>query len=247
MMFTKTAEFYDAFYHWKDYAGEVERLDRIIRSRTPHARTLLDVACGTGRHLALLAEHYEVEGVDIDRALLAVARRRVPTVPLHRGDMRTLDLRHRFDVVTCLFSSIGYVRTPEALRDAVAAMARHVAAGGLLIVEPWIAPEDFDGNRLGGVINIEGTDFEAVRMDAMRVEASVSILELHYLIARPGLVEHIVEEHRLGLFRRDEMEDAFEAAGASVEYDSEGLMGRGLYIARVARDRLDQPATPTSD
>ena len=36
----------------------------------------------------------------------------------------------------------------------------------------------------------------------------------------------------LGLFTRDEMTWAFEFAGMDVRYDSEGLMGRGLYIGK---------------
>ena len=47
----------------------------------------------------------------------------------------------RFDVVLCLFSSIGYARDEERLRAAVAAMASHLEPVGLLVVEPWLAPE----------------------------------------------------------------------------------------------------------
>lgn len=128
-MFTDTAEFYDLFYEEKDYAGEVRRLREIVEARAPGARTLLDVACGTGMHLAELRAQYRVEGVDLDEGLLAVAAKRLPDVPMHAGDMRAFDLGRRFDVVTCLFSSIGYVRTTDGLRSAVAAMARHVAPG----------------------------------------------------------------------------------------------------------------------
>ena len=55
-MYTKTAKHYDAVYSDKDYAGESQRLASIIRERAPMARTLLDVACGTGRHLEYLAK-----------------------------------------------------------------------------------------------------------------------------------------------------------------------------------------------
>ena len=44
-------------------------------------------------------------------------------------------------------------------------------------------------------------------------------------------MEHYTERLELGLFTRDEMTWAFESAGMAVRYDSEGLMGRGLYLA----------------
>jgi ubiquinone/menaquinone biosynthesis C-methylase UbiE len=104
-MFSRSADLYDALYAtFKDYADEAARLRELIG---PDARTLLDVACGTGAHLELLREHYEVVGLDLDPELLAIARGRLPGVELVEGDMTGFDLGRRFDAVACLFSSIG--------------------------------------------------------------------------------------------------------------------------------------------
>ena len=126
---------------YKDYAGEAARLTELIRARNPSARTLLDVACGTGKHLEALRSEFEVEGVDIDEGLLAIARGRLGSVPLHTADMRDFDLGRRFDAVTCLFSAIGHVADGDELDAAVASMARHLEPGGVLIVEPWLEPD----------------------------------------------------------------------------------------------------------
>jgi ubiquinone/menaquinone biosynthesis C-methylase UbiE len=76
-MFRKSQRFYDAIYAWKDYPAEVDRLLSIIRERVPEAGSLLDVACGTGKHLELLRDHYRVEGVDLDPEMIALARERL--------------------------------------------------------------------------------------------------------------------------------------------------------------------------
>lgn len=86
-MFEKSSAYYDALYAWKDYVGEVDKLDGLIQRYKPGATTLLDVACGTGHHLELLRDRYEVEGLDLDADLLEVARERNPGVTLHAGDM----------------------------------------------------------------------------------------------------------------------------------------------------------------
>ncbi len=229
-MFTGTAELYDRFYESKDYRGEAERVRDIVLDRRPEARTLLDVACGTGAHLAHLADSFEVDGIDLDDALLRLATRRLPSVPLHRADMRDFNLGRRFDAVTCLFSSIGYVETPDGLRRAIEAMARHLEPGGVLVVEPWITPQRFDPTVMARPIMIEAPDLQAVRLNASRVDGRRSILEFHYLVARPGSIEHLIEEHVLGLFTDDEMREATACAGLQVEHDSEGLSGRGLWI-----------------
>ena len=83
-MFTKSAAFYDAIYGWKDYAGETQKLDALIRQ---HKRstgvTLLDVACGTGAHAPYLRHIYTYE---VDDEMLAVARDRYPDLPFHHDN-----------------------------------------------------------------------------------------------------------------------------------------------------------------
>ncbi len=49
-------------------------------------------------------------------------------------------------------------------------------------------------------------------------------------------IEHYSARIELGLFTRDEMTWAFEFAGMQARYNSEGLMGRGLYIGKHASE-----------
>ena len=53
-MFTDSAHIYDAVYSFKDYGAESARIHTLIEERSPGASTLLDVACGTGKHLEQL-------------------------------------------------------------------------------------------------------------------------------------------------------------------------------------------------
>jgi SAM-dependent methyltransferase len=225
-VFSRSARFYDAIYSFKDYSAEAERLQELVEARVPAARTLLDVACGTGAHLAELRRWYEVEGVDLDPGLLEVARERLPGVPLHEGDMADFDLGREFDVVTCLFSSIGYVRTHDGLMRATASLARHVAPGGVLVVEPWLEPGVWEPGRVGCVF-VDEPDLKVARMN---VGDSAEVMEMHYLVGTPEGIDSFVERHELGVFSRDEHVEAFHAAGLMVEHDPDGLMGRGLYI-----------------
>ena len=64
-----------------------------------------------------------------------------------QGNMLDFDLGRQFDVVTCLFSSIGYVKTVPNMKRAVANMSRHLKPGGVLVLEPWFTPEDWHPER----------------------------------------------------------------------------------------------------
>jgi ubiquinone/menaquinone biosynthesis C-methylase UbiE len=230
MMFSKTAQYYDLIYSQKDYQVEVEKLLTFIgENRSSNGGRLLDVACGTGHHIHYLKEHFDVEGLDLDPKLLEIARKQNPEVTFHKGDMIDFDLDRSFDVATCLFSSIGYVKTRENLYKAIETMARHLNLGGLLIIEPWFTPQDWHPGTLHAQV-IDEPELKIVRMNLSLSEGKISYFDFHYLIGTLDGIEHFVERHELGLFEREEMEMAFTKAGLQVDYDEEGLTGRGLYI-----------------
>lgn len=223
---------YDLIFANKDYAAETDRLRGFIEERAPGVKTLLDVACGTGRHLYHLQRHYAVEGLDLSEPQLEIARQRIPDGVFHQGDMLKFDLGRRFDVVTCLFSSIGYIRSLDRLNEAVANMARHVRPGGLVIVEPWLTPDSWRPGNLWAEY-IDESDLKVARISVSEFEGRVAILDFHILIAKDGEVDFFSERHELALFTEDEYLASFREANLDVRFDPEGLMGRGLYVGKV--------------
>ncbi len=229
-MFEKSAAFYDALYSFKDYEAEAATIHELIQQHCPGAATLLDVACGTGKHLELLRAHYEVEGLDLDANLLEVAQRRNPGVPLHAGDMIDFDLGRTFDAVICLFSSIAYVQSRANLGRATCSLARHVAPGGVMMIEPWWTPGAFEPGHLGLTV-VDEPDLKICRMNTTRREGGLSLLDFHYLVGTSDGIEHLTETHRVGLFTVSDHLDAMKAAGMEPQEGAD-LTGRGLHIAR---------------
>lgn len=230
MAYTQSATYYDVIYAHKDYARETQRLRQIVAQYGGgDGCTLLDVACGTGQHIAHLRAHFDVMGLDITPELLAVARERCPDVAFVQGDMVDFALDARFDVITCLFGSIGYVLTEDRLRAAVGNMARYLNPGGVLIVDPWLTPETWKPNT-AHMFTVDEPEFKFVRVTVSEQFGHVSRNDIHFVVATPDGVQHFVERHELGLFTHSEYMAAFAAAGLDTVHDPEGLIGRGLYL-----------------
>lgn len=142
----KHAEVYDIIYQDKPYAAEAAFVDACLkRYRQDEGSRLLELACGTGNHaLELEKLGYQALATDYSEDLLRVARRKAKAagsaVEFRMADMRELDLDEKdFDAVICLFDSIGYVQSDEAVDRVLQGVRRHLRPGGLFVFEFWHA------------------------------------------------------------------------------------------------------------
>lgn len=103
--------------------------------------SVLDAGCGTGRVAIELARRgLDVAGVDLDAAMLAVARRKAPQLSWYEGDIATIELtipeaparRRLFDTIV-LAGNVMIFLVPGSEAAAVANLARHLAPGGALV------------------------------------------------------------------------------------------------------------------
>jgi ubiquinone/menaquinone biosynthesis C-methylase UbiE len=86
--------------------AEIDFLDNIIVPGT----TLIDVGCGTGRHLAMLGNRLRIGvGVDYEHTYIVEAHRRASARYLHfvNGDATAVPIEARFDFATCLTNTWG--------------------------------------------------------------------------------------------------------------------------------------------
>jgi ubiquinone/menaquinone biosynthesis C-methylase UbiE len=232
-LYDRTADLYDTIYSFKNYQKEVATIHQLIQQhkRSP-GNDLLDVACGTGGHITYLKNDYSVEGLDISQQMLELARKKHPDVVFHHGDMVKFKLNKRYDVITCLFSAIGHLKTKKKLDLAVQNMALHAKTGGLVIIEPWITPEQYTVGRLNANF-VDQPKLKIARIGISKARGGLSIQNFHHLVGSPDRVEHFVERLVMGLFTHDDYLGAFRQAKLETIYDPEGLMGRGLYIGRA--------------
>ena len=232
-MYTQSAKYYDALYRalGKDYIQDARTIERIAGERCRSGgRELLDVGCGTGAHIAELSHHFQCEGLDVNRAMIDIARDRNPQATFHQADMIGFNLGKKFDVITCLFGSVGYLPNTQRLEQTLQGFARHLKPGGVVILEPWIRPQQWRDAEVSALF-VDEPDMKVARMNVSRRDGNVSILNFHYMVASRDGIRTFTEPHRLTLFTEEQYAQAFRAAGLFFEFSEDGMTpGRGLFV-----------------
>jgi dTDP-3-amino-3,6-dideoxy-alpha-D-glucopyranose N,N-dimethyltransferase len=215
----------------KDYDEEAALVAEQARALLPGAATLLDVACGTGAHLRAFARLFDrVEGLELSPPMVEAARKNTPGAVVHHGDMRSFNLGELYDVITCMFGSVGYLADGDELKATLQRFAAHLSPGGVVAIDPWWFPDTYvDGYVSASLVEADGASVARVSYSERLGDASR--MEVHYIVARPGVgANHFVEQHRITLFARDTYEKAFRDVGLSVRYLEGVQSGRGLFV-----------------
>ena len=231
------AEYYDKLYlkRGKNYEKEVGVLEGIIKQtefRKP--KTLLDVGCGTGSHLKYFSRNLNCTGVDISKRMIKIARKKVSGAKFEVANMVSLRLKERFDVITCLFSAIGYVQSFNNLVKTLVNFHEHLNDNGIVIVEPWVFKKDFRTGRVS-LDTVEDEEVKLVRMATSKIGESGWLVFMHYLVGKKGEIMYVRELHKMASLDCEDYLKAFELAHfEDIKYLTDNLWNgcRGLFVAR---------------
>jgi SAM-dependent methyltransferase len=146
--FDDLTDVYEAIVDWAKRLANEEPFYRGLFERAA-ARSVVDVACGTGRHAAMFHDWgLRVEAADVSPAMIHRARARFGEPPGLRWVLRAFDepipTPSPFDVAICVGNSLALAPDTEALQRALARMLAAVRNGGLVFVHVlnlWHLPD----------------------------------------------------------------------------------------------------------
>lgn len=114
---------------------------QFLKENLPRAGRVLDVGCGTGRHVVTLSENgRQVVGMDLSRHMLDITAAKLErarlNAPLVQADMRApLPFRdNTFDAAICMFSTIGLVPSAAGRLEFAKEVCRVLKPGGAFVV-----------------------------------------------------------------------------------------------------------------
>ncbi len=210
----------------------------VVRRCAPHARTWLDLCCGTGSLLRLVKrDGFVTTGVDGSRHQIRLARRNLPGVELVVQDVRRLSLGCKFDVITCMFDSLNYLTTRQDLLKAFRGARRHLAPRGIFA---------FDMNTFEGLDDswrrtsvMRDRDLTLVIENSFEPKSALGCCLITGFIRTKTGYRRFQEEHIERGYRAREIEQLLSRAGFQfTKYDGNSLghprkrSGRLLYVCR---------------
>lgn len=232
--YTKSGKYYDLIYDWKDYKKEAEQvLNLIEKYKKSKGKNLLDVACGTGKHSKYLSRKYNYTGIDLSKEMIQVAKNNFKNLKFFQANMIDFNLNKEFDIITCLFSSIGYITKLSDYEKTISNFSKHLKKGGVLILELWYSKDQLK-NKISSISLNTSKDLSVARGSFIYVKGNKCILEMHHMISKNGVgIENILEIHKMGLFDKKKQVDLIKNKGFNVKLFKKDLMkgSRGLIIA----------------
>lgn len=213
------AENYDAFNEERSAVinGTIEEI-----LKKQDVKTVLDLACGTGSQVFWLAKRgHEVVGVDINKKMLDVARKKLKKEELKiqfiEGDMRTSKIG-KFDAVITIFNAVGHL-TKADFEKAMCNVYKNLIDGGLYI---------FDINNLSYLL--ENDNITKLTIDWLGEVDGYKIRKVQYsTITQDGILashttyydqskskEPIFQTQTLQTYTVDQLTDMLKKAGFKV-------------------------------
>ncbi|MDE7384550.1 MAG: class I SAM-dependent methyltransferase [Anaeroplasmataceae bacterium] len=134
--YKRFAYYYDDVYEELDYTLWLD----FIKPYLNPTSFILDLACGSGTLAILLKlNHYSVEGLDLSESIIEIAKEKAKMnhlhIPFYVGDMTNFTLDRTYDVITCFFDSVNFLKTKDDIQNLLSSVNKHLNPNGIFIFD----------------------------------------------------------------------------------------------------------------
>lgn len=199
--------------------GEAAALEVLawLRAQGATLGRVLDLCCGTGSASLVFAEHgMAVTGVDRSAAMLEVARSKAAAagreLRLVEQDVVTFDVPGPFDLVTCFYDSLNYLRSEQDLAWVFEGVRQVLADDGWLAFD-LNSRKKLEREWVGTMIAADDPDLFVVYDATYDVDTGRSPLRVTGFVEDGGAYRRFVEEHVERAFALDEVLAMLAEAG----------------------------------
>lgn len=228
-MFTKSARYYDLIKSLKNYPKESIQIINTLNRFGISSGNILDLACGTGEHDKYLKSKFQIDGLDLNKEFIEIARVKNPESTYYTGNMIGFEISKTYDAIICLYGSIGYTKSLKNLSKMIACCKKHLKKNGVLIIEPWYNPNNWEAN----IVHTTSVKSESTSITRMAIGSKDGSIIFHYLVGENGKgIEYFTETYKFGLFTHKELMKIFHENRFDTVFIKDTVQKRGLYVGK---------------
>jgi len=227
-IFDACAAYYDLLYKDKDYLGEAQfiarLLDRYLGKQTEKSE-VLDIACGTGRHIQELASMgFLVTGSDLSANMVAVARDRTKSlgrsIDFHNESFQSCDrIGQKYDAVIAMFSAFDYLTSYSDIARSLKNIRGLLRTGGVFIFDFWNGNAVLKSHSPSRFKRVQRDDEVVIRISNTTIDsiAQIATINFDFIVLKAGyVIREFSEVHLMRYFFPQEMSDLLAANGFEV-------------------------------
>jgi len=131
----KFAEVYDSLMDLEQfYEGYYQFILEILLKLKLRPGKVLEIGCGTGKLSEIFIRNCcDVEGLDISKAMLAVAKGR--GLKVYNQNMVDFKLGKKYGLILCIFDSMNYLQSKSQLKKCFGRVNAHLESNGLFVFD----------------------------------------------------------------------------------------------------------------
>lgn len=214
MAYTSLAKYYDLIFSRKDYIQESEFIKKIVKQKNPNAKSILDVGCGTGEHLNILQDNFEVLwGVDLNQEIIETAKQKSNKINYQVSGMKDFRIDRKFDVITCLYSVFNYNLTSEEAEQTLENFKNHLNPGGVMIFALY-TPHNTDKTVSIHMGNDENIEVAKINQYIYDPKTGLETTDFLVLLKTPEGVDFKTEkDHKYRIYQTEEFKKLCNEVG----------------------------------
>lgn len=223
-IFAEYARFYDSYYSSKDYSDEVKYvLDLVDGMSQKEVSEVLDLGCGTGKHVVSFAEKgINVAGIDLSPKMISIAKANIADKGLGNlakvdvGDIRTHRQGEKFDLVVSMFAVMGYLTSNDDFLAGLQTARMHMKDDGLFVFDVWYGPTVLSRLPEVRIQEFEQDGARVIRLVKPSVDVPANTVDVNYRILEidgQQIRGEVTETHKMRYFFKKELELFAKLAG----------------------------------
>ncbi len=132
--FSNSSEYYDIILGKDKYEKYAKFVEKLLKKY--NVKSILELGCGSGLYLFPLKKaKFDIEGLDISKKMLAIARKRSKSIALYEEDMSKFKINKKYGGIICMNSSLVMLSNIKLIEKTIKNCYNHLNEKGILILD----------------------------------------------------------------------------------------------------------------